>query len=122
MNSGRLRKMARESSGQTAQRTERPSPEQEIDAPDDAWNGEVFRRKLGGEDEEMVRAEVIARYLDSLDPRPLLDAIDHARPLPASILRRLAVMLDENHAPLVNDPVNSVILIQRWKRSRQAPQ
>jgi hypothetical protein len=68
----------------------------DAEIPDNAWDTEVRRRTFGGEDEETVRAEVIARYLDVCDPRPLVSAILKKRVLSASTMRRVAAVFDKN--------------------------
>jgi hypothetical protein len=48
--------------------------------PDNEWDTEVRLRALAGDDEETVRTEVIKRYLDVCDPRPLVSALAREAP------------------------------------------
>ena len=89
----------------------------EEDAPDNEWDTEVRGRTLTGEDEETVRAEVIARYLDACDPRPLISAIIKGRRLPATTIRRVAAIFD--HDPRVNEHVPTVFGIRFSGRLRK---
>jgi hypothetical protein len=73
--------------------------------PDNEWDTEVRIRSLQGEDEEEVRAEVIRRYLDVCDPRPLVSAILRGRPIGATTKRHLAAVFDPE--PRTNEPVPS---------------
>ena len=40
------------------------------DVPDNPWDSEIRRRTYDGEDEEAVRTDVIARYLEVCNPQP----------------------------------------------------
>ena len=74
--------------------------------PDNDWDTEVRQRALAGEDEETVRAEVIKRYLDVCDPRPLVSAIFKGRPISATTRRHIAAIFDPD--PRVNEPVPTI--------------
>jgi hypothetical protein len=92
-----------------------------IPIPDNPWDGEVFRRRQAGEDEDAVRIEVFGRYLDSGDPRPLVDSIDRQRPIPAAIQRRIAAMLDARCSQIVNEPIKWRILIEVGPKRGRPP-
>lgn len=74
--------------------------------PDNEWDTEVRQRALAGEDEETVRAEVIKRYLDVCDPRPLVSAIRKGRPLSATTRRHIAAIFDPK--PRINELVPTI--------------
>jgi hypothetical protein len=71
--------------------------------PDNDWDTEVRIRSLQGEEEEEIRVEVIQRYLDVCDPRPLVSAIINGRRISAATKRRIAAIFDPE--PLINEPV-----------------
>jgi hypothetical protein len=47
--------------------------------PDNEWDSEVYQRALAGEDGQTVRSEVVKRYLDACDPRPVVSANRRSR-------------------------------------------
>jgi hypothetical protein len=70
------------------------------------WDTEVRLRTLAGEDEAEIRAEVIRRYLDVCDPRPLVSAILKGRYISESTRRRIAAVFDPE--PRINEPVPTI--------------
>ena len=75
----------------------------EDEIPDNEWDSEVYQRALAGEDEQTVRNEVIKRYLDACDPRPLVSAIRKGRCISATTRRHLAAIFDST--PRENEPI-----------------
>jgi hypothetical protein len=90
----------------------------EEDLPDNEWDAEVRQRVLAGEDEETVRAEVIKRYLDVCNPRPLVSAILKRRHIGATTKRHIAAIFDPE--PRINEPAPTILGIQfRGRRLRK---
>lgn len=83
--------------------------------PDNEWDSEVYQRAMAGEDEQTVRTEVIKRYLDACNPRPLVSAILKGRRISETTRRHLAAIFDPN--PRENEPVPTVFGI-RFSKGR----
>jgi hypothetical protein len=86
-----------------------------MDEPSTEWEFEVAERIRAGEDEEMARGEVIVKYLDAANPRPLIDTVRKGLPIPALVKRRILAMFEES--PSTNERIPTYFDVLRRYRT-----
>ena len=97
--------------------SKKPYPGKILREPTTEWEYEVIDLVLAGEDEETAIAGVIQKWLNAADPRALIDAHRKGYRFPATLVRFITAMFNEDPSRITNEPVLTYFLIERRERT-----